>query len=60
MEAKKRGVPIMISTDAHRPEELDLMRYGVEQAQRAWLTADDVLNAQPLAKLLEVLGRSAD
>ncbi|MGD8497028.1 MAG: DNA polymerase/3'-5' exonuclease PolX, partial [Gemmatimonadales bacterium] len=39
MEAKKRGVPIMISTDAHRPEELDLMRYGVEQAQRAWLTA---------------------
>lgn len=57
MEAKKRGVPIMISTDAHRPEELDLMHYGVEQAQRAWLTPDDVLNAQPLERLLEVLGR---
>ena len=57
MEAKKRGVPIMISTDAHRPEELGLMRYGVEQAQRAWLKAEDVLNAWPLERLLAGLGR---
>jgi len=57
MEAKKRGVPIMISTDAHRIDELDLMRYGVEQARRAWLTPADVLNARPLEELLEVLGR---
>jgi DNA polymerase (family 10) len=57
MEARKRGVPIVISTDAHRVEELDLMSYGVEQARRAWLTPDDVLNAQPLEQLLEALGR---
>ena len=57
MEAKKRAVPIMISTDAHRPEELGLMRYGVEQAQRAWLKAEDVLNAWPLERLLAGLGR---
>jgi len=57
MEARKRGVPIVISTDAHRPDELELMRYGVEQAQRAWLTPGDVLNAQPLEKLLKGLGR---
>lgn len=57
MEARKRGVPIVISTDAHRPDELDLMRYGVEQARRAWITAGDVLNAQPLENLLAVLGR---
>lgn len=57
MEARKRGVPIVISTDAHRVEELDLMSYGVEQARRAWLTPEDVLNAQPLEKLLAALGR---
>jgi DNA polymerase (family 10) len=58
MEAKKRGVPIMISTDAHRIDELDLMRYGVEQARRAWLTPEDVLNARPLEELLKALGRA--
>lgn len=58
MEARKRGVPIVVSTDAHRVEELDLMSYGVEQARRAWLTPEDVLNAQPLEQLLAALGRS--
>jgi DNA polymerase (family 10) len=57
MEAKKRGVPIVISTDAHRTAELDLMSYGVEQARRAWLTPDDVLNAGPVDALLSALGR---
>lgn len=58
MEARKRGVPIVISTDAHRGAELDLMRYGVEQARRAWLTPADVLNAGPLDGLLKALGRA--
>ncbi len=58
MEAKKRGVPIVISTDAHRAEGLDLMSYGVEQARRAWLTQADVLNAGPVDALLKALGRA--
>ena len=58
MEARKRGVPIVISTDAHRSAELDLMHYGVEQARRAWLTTADVLNAGPLDSLLAALGRA--
>ncbi|TFG66258.1 MAG: DNA polymerase/3'-5' exonuclease PolX [Gemmatimonadales bacterium] len=58
MEAKKRGVPIVISTDAHRAEGLDLMSYGVEQARRAWLSPVDVLNAGPLDVLLATLGRA--
>lgn len=57
MEAKKRGVPIVISTDAHRTAELELMSYGVEQARRAWLTTDDVLNAGSVDVLLTALGR---
>jgi len=50
--ARELGVPITISTDAHRAEELDLIRYGVEQGRRAWLTPDDVLNTRPLDELL--------
>jgi len=46
MAAKARGIPIVISTDAHQVRELDLMRYGVEQARRGWLEPDDVLNTR--------------
>ncbi len=58
MEAKRRGVPIVISTDAHRAEGLNLMSYGVEQARRAWLTSADILNAGPVDALLKALGRA--
>lgn len=54
--ARELGVPIVISTDAHRTEQLDLIHYGVEQGRRAWLTPDDVLNTKPLPELLEAIG----
>ncbi len=57
IEARRRGVRIVISTDAHGAEQLELMRYGVEQARRAWLTADDVLNTLPVDRLLASLRR---
>ena len=44
--AKKRGIPIVISTDAHSIEGLDVMRYGIMQARRAGLTAADVANTR--------------
>jgi DNA polymerase (family 10) len=57
MLARELGVRIAIDTDAHQARELDLMRYGVEQARRAWLEPKHVLNAQPLTKLLKQLGK---
>lgn len=45
--AKRHGVPIVISTDAHSPEGLDVLRYGVLQARRGGLTAADVVNTLP-------------
>jgi DNA polymerase (family 10) len=60
MRARELGLKVAISTDAHRTAELDLIHYGVEQARRAWLTPDDVLNALPLSGLLETVeGRQA-
>jgi DNA polymerase (family 10) len=57
IRAKELGLSVVISTDAHRSQDLDLMRYGVDQARRAWLTADDVINTWPLERVLEVLTR---
>ena len=42
--AKQRGVKIVINTDAHHTSHMDLIKYGILQARRAWLTKDDVLN----------------
>jgi DNA polymerase (family 10) len=44
--AKRHGVPIVISSDAHSTGGLDVLRYGVLQARRGGLTADDVANTK--------------
>ncbi len=56
MLARDLGVKVVISTDAHRVQHLDLMRYGVDQARRAWLTKTDVLNTLPLNEFLKAIG----
>ena len=38
--AKRRGIPIVISTDAHSIDGMDVMRYGVLQARRGGLTGE--------------------
>lgn len=43
--AKDAGVKLIIGTDAHRVQELEYMRYGVDQARRGWCEAEDVGNA---------------
>jgi DNA polymerase (family 10) len=55
--AKDMGLKLAISTDAHRLDELNYMRYGVGQARRGWLEVRDVLNARPLSDLRSLLKR---
>lgn len=57
MQAREMGVKLVISTDAHKPAGLDLMHYGIEQAQRAWLTSEHVLNTLPFETFLERIDR---
>jgi DNA polymerase (family 10) len=52
--ARELGCRVVISTDAHRTRELDLMRYGVEQARRAGLEPGNVLNTLPVGEVLKV------
>ncbi|MGB7219775.1 MAG: DNA polymerase/3'-5' exonuclease PolX [Vicinamibacterales bacterium] len=54
--AVEAGVKLVISTDAHRVQELDCMRSGVDQARRGWCEAKDVANTRHVAafrKLIE-------
>jgi DNA polymerase (family 10) len=51
------GVKIAISTDAHSTREFQTMRYGIEQARRAGLEKESVLNCLPLTELTKLLAR---
>lgn len=53
--ARDRGMKIIISTDAHHPEHLKYMRYGVMTARRGWMEKKGVLNTYPPEKLLASL-----
>lgn len=55
--AKLAGVKLVVSTDAHSIDAFQCMRYGIDQARRAWLTANNVLNTKPLAELRTLLKR---
>jgi DNA polymerase (family X) len=57
MAAAGHGIPIVIDTDAHSIEGLDVMRFGITQARRAGLIKTQVVNTWPLNKLLEWLRR---
>ena len=51
--AKQAGVRLAISTDAHSTNSFQYIRFGVDQARRGWLTADDVINTRSLAAIAE-------
>jgi DNA polymerase (family 10) len=57
MAATERGVGIVINTDAHSVEELGNMQFGVYQARRAGLEAQDVANTRSLAQFRKLLKR---
>jgi len=51
------GIKIAVSTDAHSIRELDLIRYGIDQARRAGLDRDSVLNCASWPTLARLCGR---
>ena len=52
--AKKEGIPIVINTDAHSVDGLDVISEGIRQARRGGLTKHDVANTQPVDRWLEI------
>jgi DNA polymerase (family X) len=55
--AGQAGVKIAISTDAHSTREFGLVRYGVDQARRAGLEKESVLNCMPWESLRRLFRR---
>jgi DNA polymerase (family 10) len=53
--AKRLAIPVVINTDAHSTDGLDVMRFGINQARRAGLTKDDVANTRPWAQFKTML-----
>jgi len=53
--ARDRGVLFEIGSDAHRKEHFAQIEYGVGTARRGWVEPKDVINAWPLATLLDFL-----
>jgi len=54
-KAKQAGVKMVINTDAHDKEHLNLMQYGVFQARRGWAEKNDIINCWPAEKMLKLL-----
>lgn len=55
MRAKELGVKMIIATDAHSIDQLELMKFGVITARRGWLEKKNIINTLPLAKLNKLL-----
>jgi DNA polymerase (family X) len=55
--AKEMGLKLAISTDAHSTLGLRSMRFGVDQARRASLEPDDILNTRPWEEIAPLFKR---
>lgn len=42
--ALEMGIKLVVNTDAHHPDHLNFMNYGVATARRAWTERKDVIN----------------
>ena len=51
--AKEAGVKMIINADSHNKNQLHLMEFGIAQARRGWAEKEDIINCQPLGKLLK-------
>ncbi len=56
--AREMGAKLVISTDAHARQQMDLMKFGVFTARRGWIEAKDVINTRPLKEMLKMLRRN--
>jgi len=54
-KTREAGVKMVVNTDSHKKEQLELMGYGISQARRGWTEKKDIINAWPLEKFKKML-----
>lgn len=57
-QAKENGVKMSLGTDAHQPNGLHFMRFGLNQARRAWLEPKDIVNTYSLSELKQAITKT--
>jgi DNA polymerase (family 10) len=55
--AGEAGVKIVISSDSHEVAALSNLEFGVAQARRAWLSAEQIVNTRPWREVKKLLKR---
>jgi DNA polymerase (family 10) len=53
--AGEAGARVVVNSDAHQVEALDYVEFGIAQARRAWLTAEQVANTRTWVQLKKLL-----
>jgi DNA polymerase (family 10) len=53
--AREEGVKLSLGSDAHRVGDFANLAFGIDQARRGWLEADDIINTRPVAGLKALL-----
>ncbi len=59
-QALEYGCLLSVGSDAHSPDGLDTIRFGIMQARRAWAEAEDVINTRPLEEFLSYIRERGD
>ncbi|MEK7548878.1 MAG: DNA polymerase/3'-5' exonuclease PolX [Patescibacteria group bacterium] len=54
-KAKEIGVKMIINSDSHHKDQLNLMEYGVSQARKGWAEKKDIINCWSVKKMLSML-----
>jgi DNA polymerase (family 10) len=52
--AIEAGVKLVINADSHHRDQLRHVEFGVAQARRGWAEKKDIINSQPLDRLLKL------
>jgi len=53
--AVKRGIKLIVNTDAHAAEQMDHMKYGIDTARRGFCEKDNVINTKPFKEFITLL-----
>jgi DNA polymerase (family 10) len=54
-ECLKRGIPLVINTDAHSTNNMEFMEFGIGQARRGWVEEKNVLNTLAWKKFQKII-----
>lgn len=54
-EAIRNNVKLIINTDSHSVDQMDMMKYGVAVARRGWAEKNDILNTLPYNEFISWL-----